>query len=193
MRTKFLVIDYGNDVHRVPIYEGEARTEERARKNTIRRMRNIWLERTNKRTNIERRKEKGTERTHFRISCSVDGVAAFSCCSRNDDDDNDEERRERRGVEAMRRKRRDDEKEVDDERRKERRDIGRMVYQTGWFPSLFRIRMRIRLTYSCTGTTFRYPSYSLFAFCPDVRALYDRASAFGRRKRIGREGFGEER
>lgn len=82
-------------------------------------MRKIWLERANKRTNIERRKEKGTEQTHFRISCSVDGVAAFSCCSRNDD--NDEERRERRGVEAMQRKRRDDEKEVDDERRKEGR------------------------------------------------------------------------
>lgn len=123
MRTKFLVIDYGNDVHRVPIYEGEARPKERARKNTIRRMRKIWLERANKRTNIERRKEKGTEQTHFRISCSVDGVAAFSRCSRNDDDDDDvdEERRERRGVEAMQRKRRDDEKEVDDERRKEGR------------------------------------------------------------------------
>lgn len=72
-------------------------------------------------------------------------------------------------------------------------DVGRMVYQTGWLPSLFRIRMRIRLTYSCTGTTLPYPSYSLFAFSPDVRAVYVRASAFGRRKRIGRGGFGEER
>lgn len=57
------------------------------------------------------------------------------------------------------------------------RDVGRMVYQTGWLPSLFRIRMRIRLTYSCTGTTLRYPSYSLFAFCPDVRELYACSSA----------------
>lgn len=73
------------------------------------------------------------------------------------------------------------------------RDVGRMVYQTGWLPSLFRIRMRIRLTYSCTGTTLPYPSYSLFAFSPDVRAVYVRASAFGRRKRIDRGGFGEER
>ena len=53
--------------------------------------------------------------------------------------------------------------------------------------------MRIRLTYSCTGTTLPYPSYSLFAFSPDVRAAYVRASAFGRRKRIGRGRFGEER
>lgn len=32
------------------------------------------------------------------------------------------------------------------------RNVGRMVYQTGRLPSLFRIRMRIRLTYSCTRT-----------------------------------------
>lgn len=42
------------------------------------------------------------------------------------------------------------------------RNVGRMLYQTGRLPSLCRIRMRVRLTYSCTRTASRYPSYSPF-------------------------------
>jgi len=53
----------------------------------------------------------------------------------------------------------------DDERRSEwrsKRNVGRMLYQTG-LPSLFRIRMRVRLTYSCTRTASRYPFYLPFS------------------------------
>jgi len=42
------------------------------------------------------------------------------------------------------------------------RSVDRMLYQTGRLPSLFRIRMCVRLTYSCTRTASRYPFYSPF-------------------------------
>lgn len=73
-----------------------------------------------------------------------------------------------------------------------------MVYQTGWLPSLFRIRMRIRLTYSCTGTNvalsilfpFRILPFVLRPACrttgPVERAPYVRAIASEGRKRSDR-------
>lgn len=51
------------------------------------------------------------------------------------------------------------------------RNVDRMLYQTGRLPSLFRIRMCVRLTYSCTRTASRYPLYSPFrVFSPRTRA-----------------------
>lgn len=51
------------------------------------------------------------------------------------------------------------------------RNVDRMLYQTRRLPSLFRIRMCVRLTYSCTRTASCYSSYSPFRIpSPRTRA-----------------------
>lgn len=95
---------------------------------------------------------------HFRFSCSVDGGGPRSRCSNR----NRRERKRQSGAREM------NTEEITRWRRKRwmtvegMRNVDRMLYQTGRLSSLFRIRMRVRLTYSCTRTTSRYPFYSPF-------------------------------
>lgn len=101
---------------------------------------------------------------YFQFSCSVDGATtAFSLLESTKKETEPASARDGYGG--------DDQMTKEEVNNEGVRNVGRMLYQTGWLSFLFRIRTRVRLTYSCTRTASRYPFYSPF------RVLFPRTRA----------------